>query len=287
MRPEEKHAFETLLRLHPDFADSQIVKWEPYPHDPPDVFCLDDKGERIGVEITRMLNPEQTNSSKTHDRTTNLFHQVVGSEEISPPQNIGMVWIHPKLNIRRLPEDDANAFRGELFKCIEKIDAEWPNNPDWHSPQGHKLSEFDSPLLSRYLSQLDFFPKSRYKPTLGVRWIILPHRGGSYSPDDAVRTGIERIHHKVKKCADTKSKHQLHSLHLLVDYNWEAFAYNTPFRTPDVGFEEFASKVAQRTQGIVTPFDKIFLVNTVEGEQEVVQILSARVSDTLGSRVSS
>jgi hypothetical protein len=53
----EVNHFVSFLEKHPNFAGRGIVSFEP--DERPDIICLDEAGERIGVEVTQWLMAKQ------------------------------------------------------------------------------------------------------------------------------------------------------------------------------------------------------------------------------------
>ena len=275
LRPEEKHAFETLLRLLPDFAGRRILNWEPVPRDPPDVICWDLDERKVGVEVFRILKEEQTRRAIQHDQWGQSLDRLLRSEEAAPTIHFKSVLISVKGDVAKVQPGDEKAFRDEFFRFVSETDQLYPTRPDWHGPQGATLNDL-SPYstLSRYLGGLTFFP-GRAEP--GTRWASMWSRGGAYDPDCIVHRAEELIREKCNKCSGLVGSGGFDRLYCLADYNWQAFFYNTPFKTPGFGFSEFAQVLSARIKGLPNPFEEIFLVNTVESEHEVLRIWSARV----------
>ncbi len=73
--------------------------------------------------------------------------------------------------------------------------------------------------------------------------------------------------------ADKRYEHAgFKEVYLLAHYDFKSFAYNTPFDEPEIGFKEvaeFASKVLAGRTGF---FDRIFLVNCLDSQEEAHRI---------------
>ena len=269
LRPEEKHAFEILLRFLPDFAGSRILEWEPAPSDPPDIICYDLDGRKIGVEIVRILKEEQTRRAIQHDQWSGSLDRLLRSEEVEPPNNFRLVLISMKENVAKVRSQDEKFFRDEFFRCVGETDQLYPAKQGWHGPQGFNLDDLSRyPTLSRYVTGISFSP-GRAEP--GAHWAIMWSLGSGCDPEWIVKRAEQLIQEKCNKCSGLVAPSGFDRVYCLTDYNWQAFFYNTPICAR---FREFAEAVRGRVRVLSTPFENIFLVNSIAGEEEVIPMVS-------------
>ena len=271
LRTKEELIFDAFNRAQPDFA-GRPVDWE-LGADPPDILCIDDEGKRVGVELVEWLNEEQMKSSKIRERMEDSFMEVIRSKEIPPPSNIGLVWLSTK-SLTPLRQADAEDFRKELLSLIERVDSDWGKNEDCNSPQGYFHRDFSGyPYLDRYLGSLRFWPRSRFNTSLGVRWVRFPNPTYAYTPQDAIDALREQLNKKTSKASylDLHQRQNLDELYLLLYYD-QGWIYNTPFNAPGFGFREIAEIAAQAAANNHGVFQKIFLFNSLYGDQEAVQL---------------
>jgi hypothetical protein len=80
-------------------------------------------------------------------------------------------------------------------------------------------------------------------------------------------------HRSDERYRDLRKHVGLDEVYLLVHYDFKAFAYNTPFATPDFGFKEAAQFASRALDGDGGYFDRIFLFHFLWGEEEAHRIL--------------
>ncbi len=199
------------------------------------------------------------------------FLEAIRSEELPPPSNIGCVWLSVK-SFKPLRRDGAEAFRKELLSLVRSVDSDWEKNEDRQSPQGYSHRDFSGyPYLDRYLGSLHFWSRSEFDTPLGIRWITFPNYGGAYTPQGSVDALREQLNKKTSKYLDLHQQQSLDELYLLIYYD-QGWFYNTPFTAPGFGFREIAEIAAQAAADNHGRFDKIFLFNSLYGDQEAVQL---------------
>ena len=272
LRDEEKLVFAAFLRTVPNFVDSPIERWESG-QDPPDVLCIEKWGRRIGVELANWLDEEQMAASIERERLEHSYLEAIRSEEVAPPENIGLVWLSERLDTR-LQQIDAESFRKELFELINEIDHQWFSNEDRDNPQGVFIRRFPNhSCLERHLQLLTIYSRKDFDTMLGFRWIDFPMTGGAYTPDTMVEALLEILRKKSLKYANLHREQGLEELHLVIYYN-KALFHNTPFLAPDFGFREVADLAAQEARESHGNFEKIFLFNATgqEHEREAIQL---------------
>jgi hypothetical protein len=202
------------------------------------------------------------------ERQETSFLNVLKSEEIEPPKNIGLAWMGPTQRVL-LRAEDAEAFKNEIYKCIGEADSSWDVNEEAQSPQGlvlHDLAAY--PHVAQYLATLHLLPRNRYSTIKGIGWLTFPAHGGAYSPRDAVDALLDVLGKKAGKYADLHKDQALTELYLVVYYD-RALIHNTPFIAANFGWNEvtfIARKVIAKHPGV---FQKIFLFNAVPQDRTV------------------
>lgn len=269
----ERLIFEAFYRTCPDFAGRPIDTWKQMMVDAPDIVCTDQNGKQIGLELSEWLNQEQMKYSKDRERMEDSFLNAIRSKEIPPPTNLGLVWLSTN-SLTPLRQADAESFRKELLSLVESVDSNWGTNEDRESPQGYCHTDFSGyGRLGRYLGSLRFFPRSKFSASLGMPWVRFPTHGGAYSPQDAIDALREQLNKKTSKetYLDLHERQNLDELYLLLYYD-QGWFYNTPFSAPEFGFRDVAEMVAQAAATNPGVFQKIFLFNSLYGDQEAVQL---------------
>src|SRR5258708_10561855 len=83
--------FEAFRLAHPNFAGRPLVSSQ-WGGDPPDVLCLDAKGNRIGVELVQWVNERHIAASKKQYGLEDSYNLVIQSASVPAPANIGMIF---------------------------------------------------------------------------------------------------------------------------------------------------------------------------------------------------
>jgi hypothetical protein len=87
-----------------------------------------------------------------------------------------------------------------------------------------------------------------------------------------VLTDSLAVHKTDERYKDLRQNVGLDEVHLLVHYDFKAFAYNTPFDAPDFGFKEAAEFASHELQGYGGYFDRIFLFHFLWDKEEAYRI---------------
>jgi hypothetical protein len=167
------------------------------------------------------------------------------------------------------------AFRAELLKLVEEVDGRWDGEEEWQSPQRCWWTDFSRyPTLAKYLSQVRFFPRSRFGGSSsnkgGQGWLTFPCRGGAYSERSMVEALLARLSGKIQKHAARPVG--LNEFHLLVHYDL-AWAYNSPVEALNFKFADAACAGADFVADDPGAFDRIFLfVPHSDESQKVFQL---------------
>lgn len=269
LRSKEELIFEAFHCIRPDFA-GRPVEWK-LGANPPDILCIDREGKRIGVELGEWLSEKQIKAFKIRERMEGSFLAAIRSEELPPPSNIGRVWLSVK-SLKPLRRDDTEAFRKELLSLVRSVDSDWEKNEDRQSPQGYSHLDFSGySYLERYLGRLHFWSRSEFDTPLGIRWITFQNYGGAYTPQESVDALREQLNKKTSKYDDLHRQESLDELYLLIYYD-QGWFYNTPFAAPGFGFGEIAEIAAKVAASNYGKFQKIFLFNSLYGDQEAAQL---------------
>lgn len=261
---EETAIFEAFRATCPDFAGREL-KCEPGV-DPPDFVGTDGANKRVGIELGEWLNPQQMAVSIARERQKGSFMNALNSEEVEPPNNIGMVWIGKEERVA-LRAEDAVQFREEIFACIADIDAHWHQNEDWQSPQGYQMNDLSAyPSLAKYHLSLKFIPRTRIPTIKGMAWLTFPLEGGAYTPQDALEALLELIRKKTAMYANLHRKQNLSELYLLVYYD-RALIHNTPYIALNFGWDEIVAIAKAEIAKNPGAFQKSILVQFVASRQ--------------------
>jgi len=258
--------FEAFVAACPDFAGRKL-KCERGA-DPPDFVGTDAEGKRVGVELGEWLNEEQMGASVARERKKDSFMNALKSEEVEPPTNVGMVWMGRPDHVR-LRAEDVGQFQKEIFACVAEIDARWQENEEWHSPQGHQITDLSKyPTVAKYLATLRFIPRERMPTIKGIAWLSFPGEGGAYTPRDAVDALLALIRKKTEKYADLHEKQNLAELYLVAFYD-RALIHNTPYIAPHFGWDEIAAIASAEIAKNPGAFQRVFLFNSLPEDRTV------------------
>lgn len=269
LRPEEKITFGNFRATYPEFAGRDVACQDG--PDPPDFICVDSEGWRVGVELGEWLNPKQMAANVERERLEDSFLDVLGSENEEPPKNIGLVYLGTSAGVA-LDKADAKTFSREMYACIEDLDHRWPENPEWHWPQGYVHNEFSNYLcLAKYLHGLDLRSRTQYPTIRGIQWIQFYARGGAYTARDAIDVLLDLLRKKTAKYAGLHQQQGLNELYLVAYYD-RALIYNTPYFAPGVTLTDVARLAAAEVAQNPGPFQKVFLFNALPGERQVMRL---------------
>ena len=108
-----------------------------------------------------------------------------------------------------------------------------------------------------------------------IKWIRFPSPGGAYSPNEMLETLSNSLaaHKTDARYKDLRELVGLDEIYLLVHYDFKAFAYNTPFETPEFGFKEAAKYASDVLAGNGGNLDRLFLFHFLWGKEEAYRIL--------------
>lgn len=231
-------------------------------------------GRKIGVELTSWLEESQIGRAKTQESLEKSIRDAIRPEPPNQTEHIRFLWLFPK---RRMIAADAAAFRAEILKLTEDIDAQWDRETECHTPQGFQWNSFSThPTLGKYLEAVSIHPRIPSRPSTmekgGIHWLTFPMRGGSYSSNSMVDALCECVQAKIAKYPAKPSK--VDEFHLLVHYD-KAWEYNTPVEGINFGYGEAVQAAAARIGDSVGAFDRIFVFVPISEGQQVFGLYPA------------
>jgi hypothetical protein len=216
-----------------------------------------DDGQRIGFELKEWLNEEQMQRAKGRERIQESILEAIGEYPPNGYKYIAYLWLFPKTRLR-VKETDQEAFRNELFQLIGEIEAQWPQESMWHSPQGQRVTDLAPyPTVSKYLHNIQFFPQEFRGGWLGsTRWIRFPYNGGFYSPKPMVNALLETVAASIDYYRGTRLGYEFN---LLIHYS-QALLYNSSVETLNYKIEDAAKEASDIIGDDPGRFSKIFLL---------------------------
>jgi hypothetical protein len=143
--------FERFVLARPDFAERPLVGIQ-WGSDPPDVLCLDQHGNRIGVELVQWLNESQMAASKARHKREDSYRLAIRSSYEQPPANIGFVFISTRDEAILKPVN-AQVFRKELYDFVARVDTDWLMNPGGMTHRDTRLRTSPAIRLWLYTSR--------------------------------------------------------------------------------------------------------------------------------------
>jgi hypothetical protein len=293
----EEPVFKVFIATCGDFAGEKITKWQvldewykttgtPRPKHPfdnrPDVICVTQSDKRVGVELKAWLNEWQIAEAKRQERFEETILKAIGELPRNVHKYIKRIWLRAKP--KRFNNNDSHELRNQLFDLIRRVDENWAAKPDWEKSSREMIKDLSgSPTLARYIDYVEAFPRrepiepgqlmnEKYHDR---RWIGFPNRGGAYSLDEML-VPLKEVLLETK--ADKRYKDicehvGLDECYLLVHYDFDAFAYNSPIDVPDYSFRdvvEFGRRVIAKDGGF---FQRIFLLNCLQGHEEAHRLV--------------
>jgi len=120
-----------------------------------------------------------------------------------------------------------------VFRLIERVDNDWAGKPDWEQNCSDYVKDFAGlAILDKYLQGVRFHPAIRSR--FDIHWIRFPNRGGAYTPNEMLKPLADSLLalRSDGRYHDICAKVGLDEGYLLVHYDFNAFAYNTPIDAP-------------------------------------------------------
>ena len=272
----ERAIFDAFLRAYPSFAAT--VKRPPDQPDAqfPDVIVTLADGSQIDFELGEWLHEEQMRQGKRRGQMATAMataiEQAIGEQGENASEHFRFVMLMLRPDGPRFQSADEKDFRAEIWRLIEETERRWPNEPDWHDPQGLHVRDFSTyPALAQYLSLILFSPlivgqSRREQYPAHAPWIVVDLPGGAYTPNTAL-DALENIFQEKIAHYGPLSR----TTNLLVFFN-QAILYNTPWHGVGVGkFGDVAAAAVQMVTG-QSRFARIYLLSAVEPDLEAYEI---------------
>lgn len=242
---EEQAVFGAFLAAYPSFAG--MVKDVEQPDDEfPDVIVTTTAGGVIDFELGEWLDGTQMGAAKRYERLEEAIVDAIGPQGVNPSAHFRAVMLTPREDVAKFDLADRVRFRTELWALVAETHHFWPTERFWHSPQGRVCREFaEHPILAKYLRSVHFDPlvaRGRARPWPGGEpWIFVKLRGGSYSPETALRALADVLERKIGHYGRFTRPTRL------IIYYGKAVAYNTPYL--GVETREFADVAVRANRG--------------------------------------
>jgi len=257
-RELELNVFNVFLSESPDFLELFCVAQPD--DDPPDIGCETSQGIRIGFELKEWLHEQQMAAGRRAENLEESILAAVAPLAPNPWENIAYLWLFPSMRVR---ENDHVQFRTELFELTHEIDARWPREQYWHSPQGCRHDDFANyPALLKYLNQVQFYPHDfhpRWRQSR--RWIRFPYLARHYNERTLLDPLLRTIDDAITKYRRGRPA-GLAEFNLMLHYS-QAFAYNAPVETQNFSFDDAMDRARAFIGGDPGSFDHIFLVKAI------------------------
>lgn len=293
----EKAVFDAFIKASTDFAGEKLKNWYvlddwykatgyPRPAQPfdnrPDVICMTQSDRRMGVELKAWLNEGQIAEAKRQEGFEEAILKAIGDLPRNDHKYIRRVWL--RAAPKRFNNGDSTELRNQLFELIRQVDANWSAKPKWDQSCREMINDLAGfPIVAKYIDFVEAFPRREpVEPEHAVNekypdrhWIAFPNRGGAYTLDEML-TPLRELLTKTRRDERYRDicKHvELDECSLLVHYDFDAFAYNTPIDVPNYSF----ANVADFAQGVLGGdggfFNRIFLLNCLQGEEAAYRLV--------------
>lgn len=298
---QEKTLFRSFLKLHPGFAGEPIREWhhvsewyeitgKPRPavpdHDRPDIICATESARLEGVELKVWLNKEQIAEARLRERIEDTISKAIGEQPLNTYRTISRVWLDPIET--RMQSGDVEIFRTELLSFIEEVDRQRSQRSIYERESSEDRVDFSSSrILGKYLRRIRFRPRrpaddSEVERQIAIskelperRWITFSNRSTSYTPQwmlDTLCQLLDRAKQE-ERYIGLASKAGLDRLHLLVHYDFKAFAYNSSAETPEYRFKDIVKDASIYLNGDAGPFAAMYLLIYLGGDERVYRIV--------------
>lgn len=257
---KERQVFETFIKTCGDFAGESVKVWyilddwyripgnarPTVPFDNrPDIICITDSDKRVGIELKAWLNEGQIAEAKRQESFQDAILRAIGELPINDHKYIQRIWLRVKP--KRFHDGDSPELRNQLFELIRQRDERWSEKPKWDQSSREMIADLTAfPTVAKYIDFVEAFPRREpIEPDEAIkqqypdrRWIAFPNRGGAYTLTEML-TPLQELLVKTKvdnRYRDICKHVGLSECYLLVHYDWDAFAYNTPIDTPNHSF---------------------------------------------------
>jgi hypothetical protein len=267
---EERAIFEAFLAAHPTLATKVEQIHQPDDEFPDIILELKD-GTEVDFELGEWLDGAQMAEAKRHDRLEEAIRAAIGPQGANPSRHFRAVMLSPSEDLPKFDVADRGRFKAALEALIQETEKRWPTERSWQSPQGRMCRDLAAyPPLGKYLRSIVFDPlvvRGRTCPWPPSQpWIFTELRGGSYTPETALRALAGILEHKIGRY-----RRLTRTTRLLIYYG-KAVAYNTPYLGVDTReFADVAALAAQVVRG-QDSFERIYLLKALEPGLEAYEI---------------
>jgi hypothetical protein len=260
-RQLELKVFTIFVGESPDFLDGELFCLEQPADDPPDIMCQSLSGRRIAFELKEWLNEEQMAEAQRREGVEQTILAAVAPLPPNEMQNIAHLWLFPRMRVR---QTDHESFRTELLQLVEEIEGRWPNERDWHGPQGARIRDFDPyPTLRKYLHEIKFFPMEFRRGWQGsTHWVRFPNRASHYTERTMLDPLLETLETALTRYRRARPAN-VEEFNLMLHYS-QAFEFNAPVETQEFGFEQAMECAREFINDDPGGFDRIVLVKAIE-----------------------
>jgi hypothetical protein len=294
MMERERSIFSSFITACPDFADETIKEWftlnrwyevkqlqrPAAPFDNRlDIFCVTESGKTIGVELKSWVNEAQIAGAKLQEMFQESILKSLGTLPRNQHRFIRRVWLRGKP--QRVDRQDAEQLKTQLSGLLKQADDAWQTKKKFDQNSREMVRDLTGfPILRKYFDSVELFPRREaLDPAVeekfpDVHWVTFPNRASFYVVEDML-TPLEETLKSIKNDDRYKGIREcvgLDEIHLLIHYDFNAFAYNTPADAPDFSFGDaanFGTKVIENDGG---HFNRVFLFKCIVGEEEVYRL---------------
>jgi hypothetical protein len=272
----EAIVIQELQTSFPGFAD--VSSWSPVADDPPDVIGSSPTGI-VGLELVEWLDGIQMGAAQGRKSYREKLWKLLGAGWATEyqPKNLSSAVVCPFWD-RKPTQTEQASLKSEFWRCVEDVDLNWADNPN---RQGSNLLVRDMswPVLSKFIQAIRLRSGEQSWKTYGFSWIDIEEDGGSYDPNEVIRTLELSIRKKVdlyndpQRIANLQSK-KLDRLELLVHGGFNLFFYNTPMGSLSVsdiasaGAAYYARLPLERRV-----FDRIWLFNSLNPASDLNELV--------------
>lgn len=267
---DERAIFEVFLAAHPSLA-GEVKEVRQPDEEFPDVIMKLKDGAEVDFELGEWLDGAQMAEAKRHERLEAAIRDAIGPQGPNPSRHFRAVMLSPREDLPKFDHADRGGFKAVLATLIQETDHQWPTERFWHSPQGRVCRDLAAyPPLGKYLRSVVFDPlvvrgQARPWPS-GQPWVFTELRGGSYSPETALRALAGILEQKIRRYGRFSRPTRL------LIYYGKAVAYNTPYLGVETReFVDVAALAAQAVRG-QDSFEKVYLLNALEPGLEAYEI---------------
>lgn len=252
VKADEQAVLDSLCASHPNFEG--VTAWQRG-NDPPDFVGVRANGEKVGLELTELLDSKRATSSISRTDAKYQWLEALATEQRSAPKSFDRVVLEFKRSVKFNPHH-ATKFCEEFYALVEDAD----QKIDRASLPQSMLNVSGYPKLGRYVSRAFFesLPE-RYRPSSGQRWV---GTGGELHAVDlkrAARSFLKTVQRKTSKenYKGLAEREDLKELILVVHFGIRGFFHFDPgiaVARP----VSFVDAARSELAGYADPFSKVY-----------------------------